>query len=83
MNELNGPATYRAIAQALPYGIQSTLLSIRSTEDEGTAEARDSLYRRMPIAIYCAIIELCLVEEDTNGLKLTTAGRHLADYCSC
>ena len=75
MNELNGPATYRAIAQALPWKIQSALLAIR---DEGRVN--------LPNEIYYALYELQLIEEEKPGdeeLRLSRLGKHLVDYCTC
>lgn len=83
--QLNGPETYRRIAEALPWEIQTTLLALRDYQDD--PGARENLYMKMPQEVYIAILQLCLAtewdEEIRSGLKLTTAGKHLADYCTC
>jgi hypothetical protein len=41
----------------------------------------------MPPVVYIAMLELCLITEWSEtkrcGMELTTAGKHLADYCTC
>lgn len=82
---MNGNETYKAIAEALPYELQSALLSIREVQnnDEGTRK----LFYKMPAAVYIALIELCLIkpwdEVRKTGLEFTSAGAHLVNYCSC
>lgn len=72
---MNGPATYKAIAEALPWEIRSALLSIR---DEGMTT------EQMPLSIYAALYEMMLVESDgETKLRLSRLGKHLVDYCTC
>lgn len=78
---MNGPATYKAIAEALPYEIQSALLSIRDYGDD--QEKQEKLYQQTPVPLYCALVELCLVKDNGGYFELTTAGRHLVDFCIC
>ena len=85
MKEIKGPETYKAIAEVLPWEIQTGLLSLRDAEDN-PAEI-EKVFKKMPTTVYIAIQELCLATPwDTitrRGLKLTTAGKHLAEYCTC
>ena len=74
---INGPETYRTIAEALPYEIQSTLLAIR---DAGMTAAK------IPDQIYIALYELQLIEADGEtgaNLRLSRLGNHLVDFCTC
>ena len=72
---MNGPATYKAIAEALPWEIQTTLLSIR---DEGIG--RESI----PLVIFTALYELQLIEDaNADEPSLSRLGKHLVDYCTC
>lgn len=83
--QLNGPETYRKIAEALPWEIQSTLLALRDCQDDPAAT--EELFYKMPTTVYIALQELCLAgpwyEEKRSGLALTSAGKHLAEYCTC
>ena len=75
MKELNGPATYKAIAEALPWEIQSTLLSIR---DEGIAR------KSIPLVIFTALYELQLIEDaNADEPSLSRLGAHLVPFCTC
>lgn len=77
MQDLNGPETYKAIAEVLPWEIQSALLAIR--DDGLTTE-------RIPDKIYIAMHELQLIEADGEtgaNLRLSRLGKHIVDYCSC
>ena len=82
---MNGPATYKAIAEALPWEIQTGLLSIREAGDD--TGAKENLFYKMPAAVYIAMLELCLITEwsetKRRGLDLTTAGEHLVNFCTC
>lgn len=72
---MNGKETYKKLAEALPWEIQSALLAIR---DEGGAN--------FPNVIYYALYELQLIEEEKPGdteLRLSKLGNHLVDYCTC
>lgn len=74
---MNGPATYKAIAEALPWEIQSALLAIR---DDGL-QTKD-----IPFQVYIAMHELQLIEADGEtgeNLRLSRLGNHLVDYCTC
>lgn len=83
--DLTGPETYRKIAAALPWEIQSTLLALRDCQDD--TAATEELFYKMPTTVYIALQELCLAgpwyEEKRSGLALTSAGKHLAEYCTC
>lgn len=83
--QLNGADTYRRIAEALPWEIQSTLLALRDCQDDPAAT--EELFYKMPTTVYIALQELCLAgpwyEEKRSGLALTSAGKHLAEYCTC
>ena len=85
MKELNGPETYRAIANVLPWEIQTGLICLRDAEND-PAEI-EKVFNKMPTTVYIAMQELCLATPwDTvtrKGFKLTSAGKHLAEYCSC
>lgn len=82
---MNGKETYKKIAEALPWEIQSALLAIRDAGDD--TGAVEEIYFAMPTDVYFAIRGLCLVtewdEDNRTGMKLTSAGRHLVEYCSC
>lgn len=82
---MTGPETYKRVAEALPWDIQSALLSLRDCGDDPAAI--EDFYYKVPILTYCAMIELCLVTEwnetTRSGMKLTTAGQHLVNYCTC
>ena len=72
---INGPRTYRAIAQMLPYDIRAALLAIR--DDGLTTE-------KIPSQIYIAMHELMLIEADGEtgaNLRLSRLGNHLVDFC--
>ena len=74
---MNGPTTYKAIAEALPWEIQSGLLSIR---DDGLTT------KDIPFQVYIAMHELQLIEADGEtgeNLRLSRLGNHLVDYCTC
>ena len=74
---INGPRTYKEVAQALPYEIQATLLAIR---DDGLTT------KKIPSQIYIAMHELMLIEADGEtgaNLRLSRLGNHLVDYCTC
>ena len=83
--QLKGPETYRKIAEALPWEIQSALLDLRDCQDDPAAT--EELFFKMPTTVYIALQELCLAgpwhEEKRSGLALTSAGKHLAEYCTC
>ena len=85
MKEINGPETYKAIAESLPWEIQTGLLCLRDADDD--AAAIENVFNKMPTTVYIALQELCLATPwDTvthRGLKLTSAGKHLAEYCAC
>lgn len=70
---IDGPRTYRAIAQMLPYDIRAALLAIR---DDGLTP------ENIPDQIYIALYELQLIE-GTNGQSfgLSRLGKHLVDFC--
>ena len=74
---INGPETYKAVAEALPYEIQSALLAIR---DDGLTTPK------VPAKIYIAMWELQLINADGEtgaNLRLSRLGKHLVDYCTC
>ena len=74
---IDGPTTYKAVAEALPYEIQSALLAIRDDGLTGTMIS-DQLY----IALY----ELQLIDADGEtgaNLRLSRLGKHLVDFCTC
>lgn len=85
MKEINGTETYKAIADVLPWEIQTGLLSLRDAEDDPAAI--ENIFNKMPTTVYIALQELCFATPwDTvthHGLKLTTAGKHIAEYCVC
>ena len=85
MNGINVKETYEALAKALPWELQTTLLSLRDAQ--GDNEALRKLYYEMPTIVYCALQELCLItvwcDYKNEGMKLTTAGEHLVKYCTC
>ena len=74
---IDGPRTYRAIAEMLPWEIRTAVLTIR---DYGlTAD-------KIPDQIYIALYELQLIEADGEtgaNLRLSRLGKHLVDYCTC
>ena len=80
-----GPETYKAKAEALPWEIQTGLLCLRDAGDDPAAI--ENVFYKMPTEVYIAMIELCLMtrwdEVTRRGMKLTTAGMHLAEYCTC
>lgn len=82
---LNGKETYSKIAASLPWEIQSALLAIRDAGDD--TGAVEEIYFAMPAPVYVATLELCLItewsEKKRAGMKLTTAGEHLVNYCTC
>lgn len=74
---INGNETYKAIAEALPWEIQSAMLAIR---DEGLTTDK------VPDVIYIAMHELQLIESDGEtgeNLRLSRLGNHLVDFCEC
>lgn len=74
---IDGPRTYKAVAEALPYEIQSALLAIR---DDGLTTAN------VPDQLYIALYELQLIDADGEtgaNLRLSRLGKHLVDFCSC
>ena len=74
---MNGETTYKKIAEALPWEIQTTLLSIR---DEGLTT------KGIPFQVYIAMHELQLIEADGEtgeNLRLSRLGNHLVDFCTC
>ena len=74
---IDGPRTYRAIAEMLPYEIRAALLAIR---DNGLTTPK------VPAKIYIAMWELQLIEADGEtgeNLRLSRLGKHLVDYCNC
>ena len=71
---IDGKTTYKAIAEALPYEIQSAMLSVR---DDEPAQAN------MPPVLYTALYELMLIEGDGENMRLSRLGEHLVNYCSC
>lgn len=74
---IDGPRTYRAIAEMLPYEIRAALLAIR---DDGLTP------ENIPGQIYIALYELQLIEADGEtgaNLRLSRLGKHLVDYCTC
>lgn len=85
MKEINGPETYKAIAEVLPWEIQTGLLSLRDAD--GDPAETERVFNKMPTTVYIAIQELCLATPwdavTHRGLKLTSAGKHLAEYCTC
>ena len=72
---IDGKTTYEAIAKALPYEIQSAMLSVRDGEPAQLAN--------MPPVIYTALYELMLIEGDGENMRLSRLGEHLVNYCSC
>ena len=82
---MNGKETYKKIAESLPWEIQSALLAIRDAEEDPIKI--EHIYQEMPPVIYIAMIELCLITEwseaKLTGMKLTSAGKHLVEFCSC
>lgn len=85
MREINGLETYKAIADALPWEIKTGLLCLRDADDD--AVAIENVFNKMPTTVYIAMQELCLATPwdlvTRRGLKLTSAGKHLAEYCTC
>ena len=71
---IDGKTTYKAIAEALPYEIQSALLSVQDDEPAQLAN--------MPPVIYIALYELMLIESDGENMRLSRLGEHLVNYCS-
>lgn len=71
---MNGKETYKAIAEALPWEIQSTMLAIR---DDGLTKDR------IPDVIYIALYELQLIEDAGDDIQLSRLGNHLVDFCTC
>ena len=81
---MNGNETYRLLAEALPYELQSALLSIREVHDDH--EANKALFEKMPTPTFVGLVELCLIENPdiwNPQWQLTTAGKHLVEYCTC
>lgn len=74
---INGNETYKKLAEALPWEIQSTMLAIR---DDGLTTDK------IPDVIYIAMHELQLIEADGEAgenLRLSRLGNHLVDFCTC
>ena len=74
---INGPETYKTIAEALPWEIRTAVLTIR---DYGLTSDK------IPDQIYIALYELQLIEADGEtgaNLRLSRLGKHLVDYCTC
>lgn len=74
---INGNETYKKLAEALPWEIQSTMLAIR---DDGLTTDK------IPDVIYIAMHELQLIEADGEvgeNLRLSRLGNHLVDFCTC
>lgn len=73
---MNGPTTYKAIAEVLPWQVQSALLAIR---DDGLK------MKDLPTLVYVALFELQLIEVDdeTENVSLSRLGCHLVDFCTC
>lgn len=74
---ITGPETYKAIAEAMPYEIQSALLAIRDDGLTGTM---------IPDQLYIALYEMQLIDADGEtgaNLRLSRLGKHLVDYCTC
>ena len=70
---IDGPRTYRAIAQMLPYDIRAALLAIR---DDGLTP------ENIPDQIYIALYELQLIEgTNAQSFGLSRLGKHLVDFC--
>lgn len=64
----------KAIAEVLPWEIQSALLSIR---DDGLRPDE------IPNPMFNYMKELSLFEKTERGIKLSRLGRNLVDHCSC
>ena len=74
---INGPETYEAIAEALPWELQDAVLTIRG---QGVTQ------HEVPRVTYIALYELMLIEEpqrEFDALQLSRLGNHIADYCCC
>ena len=74
---MNGNETYKKLAEALPWDLQSALLAIR---DDGLTTSQ------IPDLVYIALYELQLIEadgEEGQNLRLSRLGKHLVDYCTC
>lgn len=75
---MNGQETFKKIAEALPYEIQSALLSIR--DDENVTA------RNIPEVVFYALCELTLIEQpqsDEEIVQLSKLGSRLVDFCTC
>lgn len=64
----------KAIAEELPWEVQSALLSIR---DDGLRPDE------IPNPMFNYMKELSLFEKTESGIKLSKLGRNLVDHCSC
>lgn len=64
----------KAIAEELPWEIQSALLAIR--DDKITVD-------KIPDGIYSCMNELQLIDTDGENVWLSRLGRNLVDHCSC
>ena len=67
----------KAIAEVLPWEIQSALLAIR--DDGLTAD-------KIPNGIFINMNELQLIETDgqnRDNIRLSKLGRNIVDHCSC
>lgn len=73
---LDGKKTYKTIAEALPYELQSALLSVRDDDPE-------LVMGNMPAGIYIALYELMLIEGEEGNIHLSRLGEHLVPYCTC
>lgn len=75
---INAEETFKKIAEALPYEVQSALLAIR---DDGNVTAE-----KVPAPVFFALDGLTLIEPVSNDKELLTLsklGYNLVDYCSC
>lgn len=59
----------------------------KAKEADDDAVAIENVFNKMPTTVYIAMQELCLATPwdlvTRRGLKLTSAGKHLAEYCTC
>ena len=83
--EFNGPELYKRVAESLPWGLQTALLTIRDYQDN--PEMLEQTYELMPLCVYYGLTELGMVtnwnEEKKTGFKLTKAGKHIVSFCTC
>lgn len=88
MGEINESETYEAIANVLPWEIRTVLLSLRDTEQQCDWDRINKLCAEISDSVYSMLVELCLIEykdkeHPGENIRLTSAGEHLADYCTC